>query len=60
MNGFRLTGDEVYSGGHYGLVVDMYEANGRIYQVAGMKQNDQQPWKDTNIKEFLASFRVLR
>jgi hypothetical protein len=38
----------------------MYEANGRIYQVAGMKQNDQQPWKDTNIKEFLASFKVLR
>jgi len=60
MNGFRLTGDEIYIGGHYGLVVDMYEANGRIYQLAGMKQNDQQPWKDTNIKDFLASFRVLK
>jgi hypothetical protein len=60
MNGFRLTGDQVYSGAHYGLVVDMYEANGRIYQLAGMKQNDQQPWKDYDIKVFLASFKVLR
>jgi hypothetical protein len=60
LNGYRLTGDQVYSGGHYGLVVDMYEANGRIYQIAAMKQNDQQPWKDTNIRDFLASFRVLK
>jgi hypothetical protein len=60
MPGFRLTGDQVYLGAHYGLVVDMYEANGRIYQVAGMKENDQQPWKNTDIKEFLASFRLLR
>jgi len=57
--GYRLTGDSVYHGGHYGLVVDMYEANSRIYEVAGMKQNDSQPLKDPDIKGAMSSFRLL-
>ena len=57
--GYRLTGDSVYHGGHYGLVVDMYEANGRIYEVAGMKQNDLQPLKDPDIKAAMSSFKLL-
>jgi hypothetical protein len=57
--GYRLTGDAVYHGGHYGLVVDMIEANGLIYQIAGMKQNDLQPLKDKDIKTAMSSFRLL-
>jgi hypothetical protein len=57
--GYRLTGDSVYHGGHYGLVVDMYEANSRIYEVAGMKQNDLQPLKDPDIRSAMASFKLL-
>jgi hypothetical protein len=58
--GYRLTGDEVYNGGrHYGLVVDMYEANNRIYEIAGMKEGDNHPLKDPDIKGCMASFRLL-
>jgi len=57
--GYRLTGDEVYKGGHYGLVVDMYEANSRIYEIAGMKEDDNHPLKDPDIKGCMASFRLL-
>jgi hypothetical protein len=57
--GYRLTGDAIYHGGHYGLVVDMIEANGLIYQIAGMKQNDLQPLKDQDIRTAMSSFRLL-
>jgi hypothetical protein len=50
--GYRLTGDEVYNGGHYGLVVDMYEANSRIYEIAGMKEGDNHPLKDPDIRAY--------
>jgi len=59
MPGYRLTGDSVYQGAHYGLVVDMFEANGRIYQIAGMKQDDPHPLKDPDIRSALASFQLL-
>jgi hypothetical protein len=59
MPGYRLTGDSVYHGGHYGLVVDMFEANNRIYQIAGMKQDDAHPLKDPEIKGSMTSFRLL-
>jgi hypothetical protein len=60
MSGYRLTGDSVYHGSHFGLVVDMYEANGLIYQVAGMKEYDQHPLNDPDIRWYMASFRLLR
>src|SRR6476660_1441921 len=44
--GYRLTGDGVYKGRHYGLAVEMYEANGRIYEIAGMKEGDSHPLRD--------------
>ena len=56
--GYRLTGDGVYNGEHYGLAVEMYEANSRIYQVAGMKA-DKPPLKDPDIKSCMTSFRLL-
>ena len=59
MPGYRLTGDSVYHGSHYGLVVDMFEANNRIYQIAGMKQDDAHPLKDPDIKSSMASFKLL-
>ena len=59
MPGYRLTGDSVYHGGHYGLVVDMYEANSRIYEVAGMKEDDLHPLKDPDIKGCMTSFKLL-
>jgi hypothetical protein len=37
----------------------MIEANGLIYQVAAMKQNDTQPLKDDDIKMAVSSFRLL-
>jgi hypothetical protein len=57
--GYQLTGDSVYHGGHYGLVVNMYEANSRIYEVAGLKENDSQPLKDPDIRYAMASFKLL-
>ena len=57
--GYRLTGDSVYQGAHYGLVVDMFEANGRIYQIAGMKEGDPHPLKDPEIRSAMASFQLL-
>jgi hypothetical protein len=58
--GYRLTGDEVYNAGrHYGLVVDMYEANNRIYEIAGMKEGEAHPLKDPDIKGCMASFKLL-
>lgn len=59
MPGYRLTGDSVYHGAHYGLVVDMFEANNRIYQVAGMKEGDAHPLKDPDIKGCMTSFKLL-
>lgn len=57
--GYQLTGDAIYHGGHYGLVVDMIEANGLIYQIAGLKQNDPKPLKDKDIKTAISSFHLL-
>ena len=58
MPGYRLTGDSVYHGAHYGLVVDMFEANSRIYEIAGMKEDDAQPLKDPDIKERHVEFQI--
>jgi hypothetical protein len=44
---------------HYGLVVDMYEANNRIYEIAGMKEGDTHPLNDPEIKGCMASFKLL-
>ena len=49
----------MYHGAHYGLVVDMFEANNRIYEVAGMKQSDLHPLRDADIKGSMSSFRLL-
>jgi len=60
MPGYRLTGNSVHHGDHFGLVVEMYEANGLIYQLAGMKMDDLHPLNDFDIKWYMGSFRLLR
>jgi hypothetical protein len=60
MPGYRLTGDSVLHGTHFGLVVDMYEANGLVYEIAGMKEYDPHPLNDPDINGYMASFRLLR
>jgi hypothetical protein len=60
MSGYRLTGDSVYHGSHFGLVVDMYEAKGLIYEIAGMKEYDPHPLNDPDIRGYMGSFRLLR
>jgi hypothetical protein len=60
MPGYRLAGDSVYHGSHFGLVVDMYEVGGVIYQIAGMKEGDLHPLKDPDINGYMGSFRLLR
>jgi hypothetical protein len=59
MEGYRLTGDSIYHGAHYGLVVDMFEANNRVYQIAGMKEDDLHPLKDPDIRGSMSSFKLL-
>ena len=60
MPGYRLSGDSIYHGTRFGLAVDMYEAGGLIYQIAGMKEYDQHPLKDPEINGYMGSFRLLR
>ena len=58
MPGYRLTGDSVYHGSHYGLVVDMFEANNRIYQIAGMKQDDAPSAQRSGYQELHDEFQT--
>src|ERR1700722_14214629 len=59
MPGYQLTGDSVYHGAHYGLVVNLFEANNRVYEIAGMKQDEAHPLKDPDIKGSMTSFKLL-
>jgi hypothetical protein len=58
--GYRLTGTHRYNGHSYWVVVDMYEANGKVYQVAGVSSEEANPLKDPDIKSFMDSFRLLQ
>jgi hypothetical protein len=58
--GFRLTGRQNYQGDNFGLVVDMYEINGFIYQLAAMKEDELHPLQDPDIKAYMDSFRALK
>jgi hypothetical protein len=60
MAGFRLTGRHRYNAANYSIVVDMFEANGKVYEVAGLSKDETNPLKDPDIKSFMDSFRLLR
>jgi hypothetical protein len=59
MAGFRLTGTHRYNSTNYSIVVDMFEANGKVYEVAGLSKNETNPLKDPDIKYYMDSFQLL-
>jgi hypothetical protein len=58
LSGFRLTGTHHYNGINYEAVVEMYQANGLVYQIAGLSSKAMDPLKDPNIRSFMDSFRI--
>lgn len=56
--GFRLTGTHRYNSTNYSIVIDMYESNGKVYEVAGLSKDEINPLKDPDIKSFMDSFRL--
>ena len=57
--GFRLTGTHRYNATNYSVVIDMYESNGKVYEVAGLSKDETNPLKDPDIRVFMDSFRLL-
>ncbi len=57
--GYRITGTHRYFNNNYNLVVDMFQANGLVYQVAALSEIDD-PLKDADLRSFLQSFRLTR
>ena len=58
LSGFRLTGTHHYNGINYEAVVEMYQANGLIYQIAGLSSKSIDPLKEAEIRAFMDSFRI--
>jgi len=59
MAGFRLIGTHRYNATNYSIVIDMFEADGKVYEVAGLSKDEINPLKDPDIKSFMDSFRFL-
>jgi hypothetical protein len=59
VTGFRLTGTHRYNSTNYSIVVDMFESNGKVYEVAGLSKDESNPLKDPDIRSFMDSFRFL-
>jgi hypothetical protein len=59
MAGFRLTGTHQYNASNYSIVVDMYESDGKVYEVAGLSKEETNPLKDPEIRSFMDSFRLI-
>jgi hypothetical protein len=60
VTGFRLIGTHRYNSTNYSIVVDMYESNGKVYEVAGLSKEETNPLKDPDIRSFMDSFRFLQ
>jgi hypothetical protein len=58
MAGFRLTGRHRYNATNYSIVIDMFEADGKVYEVAGLSKDETNPLKDPDIRSFMDSFRI--
>ena len=58
MNGVRLTGTHRYLGNTYNLVMDLFQANGMIYELAGLTEHELDPLNDRDVKWFMQSFRL--
>ncbi len=57
--GYRITGTHRYFNNNYNIVVDMFQANGLVYQLAALSETDD-PLKDGDLRSFLQSFRLTR
>jgi hypothetical protein len=57
--GFRLTGTHRYNFTNFSIVLDIYESNGNVYEVAGLSKEETNPLKDPDIRSFMDSFRFL-
>jgi len=56
--GFRLTGRNRYNATNYSIAVDMFEVDGKVYELAGLSKDETNPLKDPDIKSFMDSFRI--
>ena len=59
MTGFRLTGTHRYNSTNFSIVVDMFESNGKVYELAGLSKEQMNPLKDPDIRSFMDSFRLI-
>jgi hypothetical protein len=57
--GFRLTGTHRFNSTNYSIVVDMFQSNGKVYEVAGLSKDEANPLKDPDIRYFMDSFQFL-
>jgi len=56
--GFRLTGRHRYNATNYSIVIDMFEVDRKVYEVAGLSKDEANPLKDPDIRSFMDSFRI--
>jgi len=59
IKGYRLTGRHRFKGYNYAIVVDMYLEHGFVYQVAGLSELYDDPLKDSDVRAYMQSFRIL-
>lgn len=60
MNGIRLTGTHRYLGNTYNLVMDLFQANGMVYELAGLTEYELDPLKERHVRWFMDSFRLSK
>jgi hypothetical protein len=58
--GFRLFGTHRYNSSNYSIVIDMFESDGKVYELAGLSKLETNPLKDPEIKGFMDSFHLLK
>ena len=58
MAGFRLTGTHRFNATNYSIVIDMFESNRKVYEVAGLSKDEINPMKDPDIRSFMDSFQI--
>jgi hypothetical protein len=58
MAGFRLTGTHRFNATNYSIVIDMFESNRKVYEVAGLSKDEINPMKDQDIRSFMDSFQI--
>jgi hypothetical protein len=60
LTGYRLFGTHRYNSTNYSIVVDMFESDGKVYELAGLSKQESNPLQDPEIRGFMDSFRILK